>query len=206
MEAGFQSLRAGMASSSKLSARLFAAAEGVWEGRSPFGGEMAAEIQFPRASELAWPCLRRRTASSPWNSHTGLFRTVGERSISTPLRRVRTRPICVAHAGVVLGEPGLGGDRCVWDLLASLAVLFASTRDFGGHSNRKCLRDCGAEPVCKCGFSAPAESFDCTLEHAAAGGATLWPAQAWPQHLAKPRSGRLRKTCATQYGHLDGTV
>src|SRR5215475_13195087 len=133
MEAGLQSLRAGMASSSKLSARLFAA------------------------------------------------------------------------AGVVLGEPSPGDDRCAWNLLASLAFLFASTDDFGGHSNRKCLRERGAEPVCRCGFSAPAKSFDCTLAHASAGGAALWPVQAWPQHLAKPRSGRLRKTCATQYGHLDGT-
>ena len=206
MEAGLQSCRAGMASSSKLSGRLFAAAERVWEGRSPFGAEMAAEIQFSRTSELAWPCLRRRSASSPWNSHTGLFRTVGERSISTPLRRVRTRPISVAHARVVLGEPGLGGNRCVWDLLASLAFLFASTGDFGGHSNRKCLRERGGEPVCRCGFSAPAKSFDRTLAHASAGGAALWAAQAWPQHLAKPRSGWLRNTCAAQYGHLDGTV
>src|SRR5262249_41688254 len=130
MEAGLQSLRAGMPSSSRLSARVFAAAEGVREGRSPFGGEMAAEIQFPRTSELAWPCVRH--ASSSWNSHTGLFRTVGERSISTSLRTVRTRPIPVADAGVVLGEPELGCDRCVGDLLASLVVLFASTRDFGG--------------------------------------------------------------------------
>src|SRR5215831_9360020 len=120
MEAGLQSIRTGMAPSSKLGARLFAAAEGVWEGRSPFGGEMAAEIQFPRTSELAWPCLRRRSASSPWNSHTGLFRTVGERSISTSLRKVRTRPISDAYAGVVLGKPGPGCDRCVGDLLASL--------------------------------------------------------------------------------------
>src|SRR5262245_14149447 len=153
MEAGLQSCRTGMASSSKLSARLFAAAEGVWEGRSPFGAEMATEIQFPRTSELAWPCLWRRSASSPWNSHTGLFRTVGERSISTPLRTVRTCPISNAHAGVVLGEPGLGGDQCAWNRLASLAFLFASTGDFGGHSNRKCLRECGADPVRRRRFS-----------------------------------------------------
>src|SRR5262249_52455624 len=144
-----RSLRAGMASSSKLSARLFAAAEGVWEGRSPFGGEMAAEIQFSWISELAWPRLRRRSASGPWNSHTGLFRTVGERSISTSLRRVRTHPISVPYVGVVLSEPGLGCDRCVGDHLASLVFLFASPGDFGGRSNRKCLRQRGAEPVCR---------------------------------------------------------
>src|SRR5262245_57079745 len=149
MEARLRSLRAGMASSSKVSARLFAAAEGVWEGRSPFGGEMAAEIQFPRTSELAWPCLRRRSTSSPWNSHTGLFRTVGGRPIPTSLRRVRTHPISVPYAGVVLGEPGLGCDRCVGHLLAFLAFLFAFPSDFGGHSNRKRMRQRGAEPVCR---------------------------------------------------------
>src|SRR5215813_586786 len=206
MAAGLQSLRAGMASSSKLSARLFAAAEGVWGGRSPSGEEMAAEIQFRRTSELARPRLRPGADSHSRNDHADLLWPVGERSISMSLRKVRTNPISVAHAGVVLGESGCGCDRYVGYLLAPPVFLFASAGNFGGHSDRKCLRERAAEPVSGSGLSAAAKSLDGTLAHVSAGGATLWPARAWPQRLAQPRSCRFHTTCAAQDGHLDGTV